>query len=59
MYNEKSSKDTDQNTCVLLLQRILVTLWASYPTLVVNTTEEFHTIGLLSIQIDNYVNHNE
>ena len=42
---------TTQNTHVLLLQRYLVRLLHSYKKLSVNTTEESHTIGLLSIQI--------
>ena len=47
-------KILNQNTCVLLLQINLVRLWASYKKLSLNTTEESHTIGLLSIQIDKY-----
>ena len=41
-----------QNTSVLLFQRNLVRLWASYKKLWENTTEESHTIGSLPIQID-------
>ena len=39
----------NQNTCVLLLQRSLVRLWASYKKLSVNSMEESNT--LISIHI--------
>ena len=42
----------NQNTFVLLFRRNLVRLWASQSKSSVNTAEESHTIGLLSVQID-------
>ena len=44
----------NQKPCVLLYIRNLVIHRASSLELSVNTTEESHTIGLPSIQIDNY-----
>ena len=47
-------KILNQKLCFPLFRRNLVRLRASKSELSVNTTEESHTIGLPSIQIDKY-----